>query len=140
MDVLLQELIELIEGQEFPHKDEFLDAVKSGQCAIHGGTKTGGGAPVPGSQLLGIYRRRREHLSKIQSAHAQALALDVAWFCRQLELSLPDRLVIWTVDIGHPYQLDFFIDEETKAVFGCMKTVSQLDVTPDEWERLWSEN
>jgi hypothetical protein len=95
---------------------------------------------VTTAQLLGIYRRRRAHLAQMRSAHAQALANDVAWFCMSLEAVPQGRVAFWFVKIGHPYGLTFFIDAETNKVLGCMKDVSELDVTPEEWEQLWSND
>ena len=56
-----------------------------------------------------------------------------------LESAPSQQVVLWAVDIGHPYTLNFFIDAESKSVLGCLKTVSKLDVTPEYWDNLSSD-
>ena len=137
MDPVIEQLVTVVQVQDFPHRDEFLDAVASGQSALR--TSHEDGSSTASSEVLDIYRHRYAHLAREHSAHAQSLASDVAWFCANLEKVPNGRVAIWIVDIGRPYSLDFFLDTATKKVLGCMKTVSQLDVTPEEWERLWSD-
>lgn len=135
METSLQKFLATIQVQDFPHKEELFDAIAAGRCTFI----SGGGSTTDATQLLRIYRVRRAHLAGIRAAHAQALASDVSWFCQNLEAALQARVVICSVDIGPSYSLGFFLDAETNKVLGCLKTVSKLDVTDEQWERLWSQ-
>lgn len=136
MDSLLQQLVEMVQSQTFPHREELFAAITAGQCTV--GDLWISETSV--SHFLAIYRRRLGHLAKKRSRHAKALANDVAWFCSNLETAPQASVEIWVVDIDPPYQLEFFLEGHTKMALGCMKTVSKLKVTPGEWKRLWADD
>ena len=80
----LKQLLSAIRLQDFPHKSELPDSLDAWKCTLVTDPNIGDEA-IDASQLLGIYKRRYEHLSKITSAHAQTLAKDIEWFCSNLE-------------------------------------------------------
>jgi hypothetical protein len=96
-----------------------------------------GNEAIDASQLLGIYKQRYKRLSKITSAHAQTLAKDIEWFCSNLEKKSLRQIALWKVELAYPYHLNIWIDAETQSVIGCLRTVSELEVSPEEWETLW---
>src|SRR5262245_10001794 len=98
MDERLRELRDLLRGQEYPHRDEFEEAVAGSGCRIDiDGTEQRTRVPLPAEHYLGIYKMRHRHLTQFHTPHAETLANDVAWLCKNLELDPLAPVELWGV-------------------------------------------
>jgi hypothetical protein len=136
MDLSIERLKSLANRQDFPHKDTFLATTESGTCNI---TTSAHSTSLDANHYLGIYRRLHCHQRKKSSRLSRALADVVDWLCKNLESAFNAPITVCAVSVGHPYSLDFFVNAESEIILGCLRTVSQLDVSTDEWERLWDD-
>ena len=95
------------------------------------------------SEFLGIYAFRAKHVAKKRSAHAQQLATATLEFVEALR-SASDNATLGTVGINPEdaeYEfLVFLLEGSFPRVLGCLKTVSQLDVSLERWAELWGED
>jgi len=82
-----------------------------------------------------IYAMRLDHLRKEPGAHAAQLAESVAEFVKGLEGAADVQFLTISSAAEHDF-IVFFADSGTRAI-GCLRTVSQLNVSPDRWTELW---
>jgi hypothetical protein len=129
------DLVRELRSAGSPYADVIAEGLTSGSMSL----VDRGGRAVPVKELLDIYTARREHLSKFSSEHGRNLHRDVASLCQQLSLtplSSCKFLTITTSKAGESYTV--FRDCSSGRVFGCCHTFSKLDLSPDEWEKLWN--
>ena len=88
--------------------------------------------------LLEIYEFRSEHLSGKNSEHAAQLRDSVNELCDNLRRADAENLFFTSVKQGE-VNYTLFTDKETGCVLGCLKTISQLKVSPEKWNEIWKE-
>lgn len=96
-------------------------------------------ADVSCDQLLTIYRQRAVHLSRFSAQHAQELRDDVLRFCERLAASPGATAQWWVFRTPDAVQYNFVEHSASHQLLGALKTVSKLDVSAEEWARLWNE-
>ena len=92
------------------------------------------------ASLLPSYRVRLQNLQTKPGKYAAELASSVQEFCTNLNKIGSEKVINVTISpIGKEYQFQIFLSSSMK-VLGCLKTVSQLSVSTERWEALWSDD
>jgi hypothetical protein len=86
---------------------------------------------------LTIYLHRAEHLTRFKTQHSGDLHRDVLRFCEQLESARGAFARWWTFRTPGGVHYEFVEDTATHQLLGALKTISKLEVDPEEWARLW---
>ena len=133
------DFVKLHSGQEFRHREEFLKAIADGRCSLVQPVADQAGievSPLPCRHYWGIYRHRSRHLQKYNTPHAISLREDCEAFCEEIEATPDAPIRSWNFKCS---PLDFLIFENitSTTIVGCLRTVSKLDVSESEWEKLW---
>jgi hypothetical protein len=87
------------------------------------------------SDLRLTYGIRLDHLRSMSGAHAAQLADAVAELLPNLDSR--DVAKLYTISGPSEYEFVVFLSDDATFVLGCLKTVSQLAVSPERWEALW---
>lgn len=133
--MLEESLVQELRALGSPHAETIAVGLSNGSMQIDAQT-----IPASVRELLGTYKVRRVHLSMLDSDHARDLARDVGTLCEQLEsaaIETCQSVSIRTSSPGESYLI--FRDSLNARVLGCCHVFSKLDVSPDEWRKLWNE-
>jgi hypothetical protein len=88
--------------------------------------------------LLQTYTVRREHLLKFTTEHARQLHRDVADLCQRLKATPSSTCESLRIRTSKPAEFyTVFRDISSRQILGCIFGVSKIEVSPEEWERLW---
>lgn len=90
------------------------------------------------SGLLASYQIRHRNLLSKAGSHAAQLAVSIEEFCNELRVYCGPLITV-TFRGERPFEFTLFLTASGERVLGCLRTVSKLGVSQDEWERLWSE-
>lgn len=90
------------------------------------------------AELAAIYSLRLQHMRKKSSAHAVQLAVSTEEFVANLREQGGASGMWFTVSGPAEHEFVVFCSASGKPL-GCMRTVSQLRVSQDRWNELWSE-
>ena len=96
-------------------------------------------APISCDRLLAIYRDRAEHLARCNGPHARRLREDVLSFCERLAASPGATAFWWNFRMPNGLRYTFIEHSTTRGLLGALRTVSKLEVSAEEWERLWAD-
>jgi hypothetical protein len=93
--------------------------------------------PISCEELLFTYQIRAEHLSQFTTEYAAQLKASTDELCRNLLKHKEEQCLFHTLKgaVKHEYKL--VVLKNTNVLLGCLKTVSQLNVTEQEWGQLW---
>jgi hypothetical protein len=91
-------------------------------------------------QLLRTYRGRAKTLQRFQTPHAVELRREVERFCTRLAASRGKSAQFHGFRVPGGVQYLFVERTDTYELLSAMRTVSKLDVSPDEWQRLWGDH
>lgn len=96
--------------------------------------------PVSCEELLKTYRLRSDHLSQFPTRHAKQLHASTQELCSNLEIHKNKHCLIHTLTGSSSHHYHLVVLQNSQVLLGCLKTVSQLDVSDDEWSELWVTN
>ncbi len=131
----------LCESASFPHSEELLKGIGSGELALENRSNF----RVSSKQLLGIYDLRARHLRKridsaeISRPHARRLLSDTESFVLELAKAPDEAVDLWRVSADDFTEFVVFEAVTAKRVLGCLLTVSRAKVSESEWAVLWGE-
>ena len=122
-------------GGGFRHAEELLAALRQGACTLHAEPRL-----TACKALIDIYRRREKHLRQFDSVHARALRDDVVELNKNFEsMSKDAECRGWSFEFEGGVTFAVFEEPESFRVLGCIRAVSKLKVSKEEWERLWRD-
>jgi hypothetical protein len=122
-------------ASEHPYLDVVHQAVDTGTCE-----SDSAGSTVSCDALLTIYTQRARHLQQFQTPHAIELRGEVESFCRRLSTATGAIAHFWGFSLSGGVHYLFVERVDTHELIGALRTISKLDVPPDEWRRLWGQN
>lgn len=117
---------------EHPYLLAVHQALVQGKCEV-----VAPSSPVECDELLRTYRLRASHLEQFRTSHAIELHRDFQRFCQRLAASSGRTIDWWSFRVAG-LQYVFAERTDTLELLGTLKRVSQLDVSPEEWQRLWN--
>ena len=94
---------------------------------------------VPAKDLVKIYVGRAEQLKLRQGKYASQLLDDTRSLIKSLRQHENKSVMIISTDKLNDFRYLIFISNP-KVLLGCLKIVSKLDVSPEHWNQLWSNN
>jgi hypothetical protein len=119
---------------EHPYLAVVHDSMRSGGCVVEPV-----GRAVSCAQLLTIYRHRAAHLARFEARHPRQLRDDVLQFCERLTASPGASAHWWVFKMPDPVHYNFLEHSRTYQLLGALRTVSKLEVSAEEWDRLWHD-
>lgn len=134
-DEQLQRFYELCASSSFPHKEELLKGIKSGDCSL----KSSSNSQVLAEELARNYKIKLESAKRHNSRHAQRLVSDTLKFIDELEKNPNDKVNFWHFSLGEPSGFTVFEGINSQKILGCILTVDKRKVSESEWEKLWNE-
>lgn len=93
--------------------------------------------PVSCEELLYIYQQRAEHISQFTTEHAFQLKASIDELCSNLSKHRKEQCLFHTLKGKAKHQYNLVVLKNSNVLLGCIKTVSKLRVTAQEWEYLW---
>ena len=107
-------------------------AVADGECEVR--------EPLSlslGEGFIGIYEQRARNLVRWRSAHARRLQRDTAALVEAARAELGVETWWWDFSLAAGRSVIFVERKTDAAILGALFTVSKLEVSEEEWERLW---
>jgi hypothetical protein len=92
------------------------------------------------TELDSIYTLRQEHLHSLPSNHASQLAAGIGEFLDGLRLHSQGFGRWFTICGEAEYHFLVFVLAEPERAIGCLRTISQLEVSGERWKELWHSN
>ena len=123
------DILTALRASKLSHADEAASALASG-WGVEPYEETGS------AQLERIYAIRHDHLLSKPGRHAQQLADSVGEFVAGLRANIGSS--VQTYEIRGPAEHRFMVFCTEDNVLGCLRTVSQLDVSEARWQELQS--
>ncbi|MEP7706635.1 hypothetical protein [Paraglaciecola sp. 25GB23A] len=93
--------------------------------------------PVSCEELLYTYQQRVEHLSQFTTEHAVQLKASTDELCSNLRNHKEEQCLFHTLKGSVKHQYNLVVLKNSNILLGCLKTVSKLNVTEQEWLHLW---
>ena len=137
----LKKFISLCETSSFPHREELLKGVGTGDYSFEDYSAS----EIPAGQLLGVYERRMDILRKIirsselVGTHAERLLGDTENFVRELENVSDESVNFWRFSVDEKSEYIVFEGVNAERVLGCLLTVDRMNVYDDEWVAIWGK-
>ena len=88
-------------------------------------------------ELLQTYEIRHRHILRSSTAHARRLAASVAEFVGRLRQHTSERASLYSVQGKAEHHFVVFRLDGMDDVLGCLRVISQLDVSPARWKEYW---
>jgi len=88
-------------------------------------------------ELLSIYKRRANHLSHFKTEHAIQLKVSTEELCNNLLSREAEQCFLHTLESSSKHEIILVVSQKTNLLLGCLKTVSKLKVSENEWAQLW---
>jgi len=92
---------------------------------------------MPYEQLADIYSLRAERLRRTSSAHATQLAESMDEFIANLNQFRHSSHYFFTISGPEEHEFYVFCSESNEPL-GCLRTVSELRVSAERWNEIWS--
>lgn len=86
-----------------------------------------------------IYAVRSKHLKRKKSAHGKQLSISVTEFHKNLEKHHDKNGTFISISTTEEYEYKLFVLQGSNHLIGCMKTISQLEVSPERWAEIWEQ-
>jgi len=93
--------------------------------------------PVSCEELLYIYQQRAEHISQFTTEHATQLKASTDELCSNLSKHKEEQCLFHTLKGQLRHQYSLVVLKNSNVLLGCLKIVSKLNVTEQEWVQLW---
>jgi hypothetical protein len=122
-------------ASEHPYLEVVHLALARGQCQPESEHSA-----VGCDELLPTYRVRAKTLRRFQTPHAIELRREVEGFCSRLAASRGKSAQFFGFRLPENVHYLFVERTDTYELLAAMRTVSKLDVTQDEWQRLWGDD
>ncbi|TDF41985.1 hypothetical protein EYS14_03865 [Alteromonadaceae bacterium M269] len=88
-------------------------------------------------ELLSVYQGRAEHLQDYKTEHAIQLRQSTLEFCSNLKQNLGKKCYFYTMK-GKPKQEYLLVFKcEDLELLGCLRIISKLKATEEEWSLAW---
>jgi hypothetical protein len=123
-------LAESLRNSGLNHAAEAVSALASGWAAS---------SLSPAFSISGldrIYSIRQAHLLSLPGPHAAQLAKAIGELLANIR-SNPDITASWLRIHGSAEHHFLLLVSDSHQVLGCLRTVSQLDVSSERWEEIW---
>lgn len=128
----IEKFIQKYENQSFSHSSELIQKLKRGQCeCIEAGKK------YLSSDLLNIYKVRKEHLKKFNTSHSKRMHEEVEKLCSYLSQKQNKKCEAWVFNVAPNKIYSVFIDPSKKEVVTCILGFDENKTAPKEWSALW---
>ena len=87
--------------------------------------------------LLNIYEMRAKHLEQYSSEHALQLKISTQELCNNLRKYIDDSCILHHLEGQLSHQYILIVLSNRNTLIGCLKIVSELNVSASEWTKLW---
>ena len=128
----IEKFIHNFEKQSFPHDSELIPELKKGKCECIEVSKK-----YSSSDLLNIYKVRKEHLKKFNTSHSNKMHEEVAKLCSYLSQKQNKKCEVWVFNVAPNKIYSVFINPSKKEVVTCILGFDENKTTPKEWSALW---
>lgn len=134
-DQHIQKFIELCESSSFPHQEELLKGIYTGEYLLESVSNS----QVSAEDLFGTYKIKAQIASRNKSIHANRLVADTILFVEELEKVPNDKVNFWSFSINETSQYKAFEAVYSQKILGCILTVDKRKVSESDWNKLWGK-
>lgn len=131
----IQKFIELCENSSFPHREELLRGINTGEYLFESVSNS----QIPAKELAGIYKIKAQIAGRNNGNHARRLVSDTLKFVAELENVPNDTVNFWEFSINESSEYLAFEGVDSQKILGCILTVDKRKLSESEWEKLWNE-
>ena len=133
--IKVDEIIEALKASELILAKELLSKIETEGWQLERGFA---GSPTPCGELYTTYSIRNKGLEKRRSAHATQLHKSTAEFIENLKIHKDLSCYLNNFVGNEEHEYLFSLEPTKKKILGVMRTYSQLKVSANRWQEIWS--